>query len=366
MPSANAQVKNDEHWNSIAANPPRPFSNRTRPWLLGLVLALAVAALTRSSTAQIEKVDGQPAQIVVIGDSITYSGQYVAYAELFLRIRDPETNHRWLNLGLPSETVSGLSEKGHAGGRFPRPDLHERLDRVLEQTNPDYVLACYGMNCGIYQPFSDQRFDAFRDGIQRLHDKATKQGAQVIHLTPPSFDSRPIQKRTRPADRVKEGQMYSGYNEVLDLYSAWLMAQRGQGWKVIDAHTPMNQFLTDQRRTKADFRLANDGVHINEQGHWLVAREILRAQDFENEFCDQATALEAFRWLKQNEKLKMSEADFAKAFKLVRIRQKSSGLAWLTQTKHKRPGIPKGSPLKEAETISKKTELELKELLLRK
>jgi len=31
-----------------------------------------------------------------------------------------------LNLGLPSETVSGLSEPNHAGGAFPRPDLHER------------------------------------------------------------------------------------------------------------------------------------------------------------------------------------------------------------------------------------------------
>ena len=36
-----------------------------------------------------------------------------------------------INCGLPSETVSGLSEPDHAGGKFPRPDLHERLGRVL-------------------------------------------------------------------------------------------------------------------------------------------------------------------------------------------------------------------------------------------
>ena len=34
-----------------------------------------------------------------------------------------------LDLGLSSETVSGLSEPGHAGGAFPRPCLKERLER---------------------------------------------------------------------------------------------------------------------------------------------------------------------------------------------------------------------------------------------
>jgi hypothetical protein len=73
-----------------------------------------------------------------------------------------------IDMGLPSETVSGLSEDGHAGGKFPRPDLFERLDRVLRVVRPDVVLACYGMNCGIYQPLDDARFAKFKAGIERL------------------------------------------------------------------------------------------------------------------------------------------------------------------------------------------------------
>src|SRR5512133_1780233 len=85
-------------------------------------------------------------RILFLGDSITYSGLYVTYVETFLRLKYPDWNGEIINLGLPSETVSGLSEEGHAGGAFPRPDLKERLDRVLEKTKPDLVIACYGMN----------------------------------------------------------------------------------------------------------------------------------------------------------------------------------------------------------------------------
>ena len=70
-------------------------------------------------------------RIVILGDSITYSGQYIDYLEAYAVTRFPERTIEFINLGLPSETVSGLSEPGHAGGAFPRPDLHERLARVL-------------------------------------------------------------------------------------------------------------------------------------------------------------------------------------------------------------------------------------------
>ena len=72
-------------------------------------------------------------RVVFLGDSITYVGQYIEYTETLLRLSDPSHRCEMLDLGLPSETISGLSEPGHAGGKFPRPDLHERLERVLEQ-----------------------------------------------------------------------------------------------------------------------------------------------------------------------------------------------------------------------------------------
>src|SRR5437660_34552 len=130
-------------------------------------------------------------RILFLGDSITQSGQYVDDIETQLLLHFPDRKIEIINCGLSSETVSGLSEEGHAGGAFPRPDLHERLDRVLAKVKPDLVFACYGMNDGIYLPFSDDRFDKFKRGMIKLHEKVTAAGAKIIHLTPPVFDPMP-------------------------------------------------------------------------------------------------------------------------------------------------------------------------------
>ena len=90
-----------------------------------------------------------------------------------------------INLGLPSETCSGLSEPAHP---FPRPNVHERIGRALKKMKPDLVFACYGMNDGIYYPFSEERFEKYRIGIQQIIEKVKASGARLILMTPPSFD----------------------------------------------------------------------------------------------------------------------------------------------------------------------------------
>src|SRR5262245_14044303 len=149
-------------------------------------------------------------RVVFLGDSITYAGRYIEYLEAFLRLDDPALRTEFLDLGLPSETVSGLSEPGHAGGQFPRPDLHERLDRVLAMTRPDLIVACYGMNDGIYYPFDEQRFAKYKDGILSWRERAARSGARVLHLTPPVFDPVPIKARTLRAGLAEYRQPYEG------------------------------------------------------------------------------------------------------------------------------------------------------------
>ena len=59
--------------------------------------------------------------IVFLGDSITYGGEYVIFFERWLTVNHPELSPEVLNQGIPSETVSGLSEPGHLRHGFPRP-----------------------------------------------------------------------------------------------------------------------------------------------------------------------------------------------------------------------------------------------------
>ncbi|MGV3531734.1 MAG: GDSL-type esterase/lipase family protein, partial [Chthoniobacteraceae bacterium] len=115
-------------------------------------------------------------RILFLGDSITASGEYVEGFEAYLFAAYPDRQWQVINAGLPSETVSGLSEEGHASGQFPRPDLHERLDRVLEKTKPELIFVCYGMNDGIYLPLSEERFARFREGIEKVRTKASAIG----------------------------------------------------------------------------------------------------------------------------------------------------------------------------------------------
>ena len=72
-------------------------------------------------------------RVVILGDSNTQAGGYVSFVTYYLEKLHPTKTFDVLGLGLASETLSGLSEDGHAGGRFPRPCLFERLDRVLDE-----------------------------------------------------------------------------------------------------------------------------------------------------------------------------------------------------------------------------------------
>ncbi|HEY4208603.1 MAG TPA: nucleoside hydrolase, partial [Puia sp.] len=59
-------------------------------------------------------------RILFLGNSITYDGRYITDLETYYTIHYPGRHFEFINEGLPSETVSGLSEPGHAGGKFPR------------------------------------------------------------------------------------------------------------------------------------------------------------------------------------------------------------------------------------------------------
>jgi lysophospholipase L1-like esterase len=282
----------------------------------------------------------QPGQrILFLGDSITQGSQYVSFIDAGIIADQPGVKYDVLCAGLSSETVSGLSEPGHAGGKFPRPDLHERLDRALAKTKPDLVLACYGMNDGIYMPLSEERFKAFREGMIKLHDKAIAAGAKIIHLTPPVFDPLPIAAKVD--DSGEPGKTFRNYNDVLGRYAEWLIEQRKNGWEVIDLHGAMTAALAAERAKDPAFTFAKDGIHPNEAGHQVMAQPVLDAWGI---------------------KAKVSP----ELFKIVH--QKTSVLrdAWLSEIGHKRPGVKAGLPVAEATAKAAELDAQARKLLSEK
>jgi lysophospholipase L1-like esterase len=217
--------------------------------------------------------DGQ--KVLILGDSITAAGGYTQYVDAYLRTRFPSQRFELYNLGLPSETVTGLSEPDHP---FPRPDVHTRVARALERIHPDVVIACYGMNDGIYYPFSEDRFEKYQAGIRSLREKAEKAGAQVVLLTPPPFDPVPMQAKLLPAEAPKFSWVapYARYNDVLARYSDWLLTLRNEVPVGDPQHATMG-YLQTVRRTEPAYTLAGDGIHPNANGHVLIAAELLKA-----------------------------------------------------------------------------------------
>ncbi len=327
--------------------------NPAIPHTSAILSRLLLLATLCSTAAAAPKPITDAHRILFIGDSITYGGEYVEFVETWLRTAHPESRAEIINVGLPSETASGLSEDGHAGGTFPRPDVHERLDRVLAKIHPDLVFACYGMNDGIYFPYAEARAAKFQDGIRRLHDKVTATGARIVHVTSAPFDPKPLGGRTLPAGRDAYPQPFEGYDGVLAQYSEWLLTRKHDGWEVIDLHGPMTRFLAEARQSNPNFLLAGDGVHPSSQGHWLMAREILRFLGAEDSITRAPTT----------EALLQSHPQSGAVLQLVQARQRMLKDSWLTETGHQRPGMGKGKPLADAQIEAAAIESKLRPLI---
>lgn len=296
---------------------------------------VASVSLSSGSTARAQSMEKSfpltAERVLFLGDSITHAGNYIAIIESQVRVQGLEPVPDFINLGLSSETCSGLSEEGHP---FPRPDVHERLDRALEQLKPDVVVACYGMNDGIYHPLSDDRFAAYQDGVNRLIEKVHASGAKLVLITPPPFDPVPLRAggKLKPAGETGYAYfaMYEGYNDVLTEYGKWIMQQKDRVEMVIDVHTPTMQHLEQQRRSNPEYTVAPDGIHPNGAGHQVIARAILDAWGVVGAAEVPGEVLAA-----------------------ITRRNQTLHDAYLTAVGHKRPGVADGVSVEEARALEK-------------
>ena len=320
------------------------FADPTRSAVDEDFFARSVAAADKAKQQRTRKqrFPGEVKRVLFLGDSITHAGGFISLIESTLVSQPGASAPMLINLGLPSETCSGLSEPIHP---FPRPNVHERLDRALRDVKPDLVVACYGMNDGIYYPFSSDRFQAFQEGIDRLIQKVKTTGAKLILLTPPPFDPIPLQATgvLKPAGAAEYSwlSVYEKYDEeVLARYAKWVLDQRTRVDLAIDLRTPILEYVAERRKTRPTFALSDDGVHLNAEGHRVLATTILQ------------------KWGHRE----MYEPD---AELLSVVTEKSTLLhdSWLSHVGHQRPGMKAGLPLEEAQQKAAGLDRQIAELL---
>jgi lysophospholipase L1-like esterase len=244
-----------------------------------LLLPLLLLALSLPATAAEPFALRSGDTVLFLGDSNTFAGGFITQIDAVLRTRRPDDKFTLVNLGLPSETCCGLTEKDHP---FPRPDIHERLDRALAEIKPTVVFISYGMNDGIYAPFAEERFQAYQAGIRKLLEKVRAAKARPILLTPPPFDPVPLKEKVRPAsaDDFSYRFPFAGYDGVLRRYADWLVTLRDKDLPVVDVHAALTRYVAERRKTEPGFTLSGDGIHPSTVGHTLIAQAILDGLHF--------------------------------------------------------------------------------------
>jgi lysophospholipase L1-like esterase len=263
-----------------------PLKRQMKSALIVAAIGFGLHGSLRAAEAQV--LQPAPQSLLFLGDSITQGGGYVRGIEAGLAQQDPGNPPRVINHGRSSETVSDLSEAYHPGRR---PCLLARLDAELA-AKPDWVVACYGINDGIYHPFNEMRFAAYQAGIRALIRKVQAAGARVVLLTPPPYASAgpPFPAGTAAAareallakanaeaevaaekdpDKFGYRTPYPYYDQVLARYCAWLMTLDGKdGVSVVDLRSPM---LARVKETHGD-----DPIHPNALGHSIMAAAFLK------------------------------------------------------------------------------------------
>jgi hypothetical protein len=200
------------------------------------------------------------------------------------------------------------------------------------------VFACYGINCGIYQPLDEERFRRYRNGIRHLKRQVEAAGATLVLITPPFYDDQ----------RAKNT---FSYNDVLGRYAEWLLAQKKEGWLVVDLHGPMTAEVAKRRETAPDFTFQPDAVHPNTEGHWFMARQLIRW------FGDDEAAR-----AETPEQMLAARKISPELVKLVRQRMTVLRDSYVAAAGHKRPGVRAGLPVAEAQQKAQELSKQIQEV----
>ncbi len=250
---------NDEKTNMTRWNTRRRWTQCT------ICVALVVAAYATAASAQhFALKDGDT--VVFYGDSITAQRFYTKDVEVFLLTRYPTMHVRFVNAGVPGDSVNG----GYAG------TMAERVQRDVLPFHPTMITVMLGMNDGGWG-YGPPDVDAiFQQGYRALLEALTKAvpGAAFTLICPTTYDE------------VTHGTEFPGYSRVIDGFAEDVSAigaqlqtsGNGNVW-VADLNRPMTEAL---ERAKAQFPqfaplIVTDRIHPSETGHWVMAAALMSA-----------------------------------------------------------------------------------------
>jgi putative membrane-bound dehydrogenase-like protein len=206
--------------------------------LKSLILAAAMAA--PSPLLQLESGD----TISIVGNTFAERMQHHPWFEAGLRAARPELDLHLRNFGWSGDEVA----------MQPRPLNFAGMQAHLERVGTDVVIACFGMN----ESFGgEEGLVAFRSDLAAWLDAHA--GYRVILVSPIAHESL--------GERMPDGTSHTfdlgRYTQVMREEAA------SRGVAFIDLHWPTREAMGGRDD------LTINGIHLNDAGYRLVAREML-------------------------------------------------------------------------------------------
>ncbi|HEX4427201.1 MAG TPA: SGNH/GDSL hydrolase family protein [Terriglobales bacterium] len=202
--------------------------------------------------------------VVFYGDSITAQRLFTKFVEDFVLTRYPSMHVRFINAGVPGDTVYG----GYAG------TMADRVKRDVEPYHPAMITVMLGMNDGGYVPF-DARIDGiFRTGYVSLMD-ALRRAAPDAALT---------LIRPSPYEESTHGTDFPGYSRVIERNAQFVSQEADQLHATLkervflaDFYQPIVDAVERANHLSSEFAplIVPDHIHPGDVGHWIMAAELM-------------------------------------------------------------------------------------------
>lgn len=249
-----------------------------------LALALAACAAAHAQTARLELRQGDT--IVFVGNTLAERMQHFNHFETLLMTRFPELHLRVRNLGWSGDTVT----------LQPRPLNFGDAATHLHQQKADVIFAFFGLNESFDGEAGLSKFEQDLDAYLKTHLAARYNGR-----TPPRFVLvSPIAHE--PLTRLMQHVDAEARNRELERYTTVMARVAGRNQvPFVDLFTPTKDIMmSGMMHTSGPNTLTINGIHVNESGDAVVARELMHALGFDRKDARKATGpalkqLEALR-----------------------------------------------------------------------
>lgn len=231
---------------------------RTFAILLACTCLLAHAASAAQNPTRLAKGD----RVAICGDSITEQKLYSVYIENYLLMCKPAADLRVCQFGWSGERA---------------PGFRDRMANDVLWFKPTMATTAYGMNDGLYRPYTEETGKTYRDAMRAVVKKFKEAGVRHIIVGSPGA--------TDPVF-MKQGIIPKQYNPVLAQLRD-IARQVAQEEEVAFANV-FDAMLEGQDKAKARYGekipfCGGDGFHPGPNGQLAMAMAFLTAMGVEGD-----------------------------------------------------------------------------------